>query len=63
MRNLDKDKEEEARMDVKAISEDFQRQFPAYLNKELELDKMRQDMNNKYVEMHLMVNKYLVEPE
>jgi len=25
MRNLDKDKEEEARMDVKAISEDFQR--------------------------------------
>lgn len=27
------------------------------------MDKQRQEMNKKYVEMHLMVNKYLIEPE
>ena len=50
-------------MDVKRIREDFQAAFPAYMQKEVEMDKQRQDMNKKYVEMHLMVNKYLVEPE
>lgn len=31
MRNLDKDLEGEARMDVKAIREEFQAKFPAFL--------------------------------
>ena len=63
MRNLDKDIESEARMDVKAIREEFQAKFPAYLQKELEMDKLRQDMNRKYVEMHLIMDKHLIEPE
>lgn len=39
MRNLDKDKEEEARMDIKKVKEDFQTAFPAFLQKEVEMDK------------------------
>ena len=27
------------------------------------MDALKQDMNKKYVEMHLIMNKYLIEPE
>lgn len=63
LRNLEKDKEGSARMDVKAIREKFHTIWPEYQRKQLEMEKLRQDMNKKYVEMHLIYGKYLIDEE
>ena len=62
LRNLEKEKDEAAKM-VKDAHERFQVAWPEYQRKQLEMEKTREEMNKKYVEMHLMYNKYLIDED
>lgn len=51
MRNIEKDKQDSARLDVKGIREKFMVKLPEYHQKQIEMDSLKQDMDKKHVEM------------
>ena len=50
-------------MDVKAAREKFAKVWPEFQRKQVEMEMAKQDMNKKYVEMHLIYKKYLIDEE
>lgn len=63
LRKLETDAEGAARMDVKAIREKFAAAWPEFQRKQVEMEMATQEMHKRYVEMHLIYKKYLIDED